>query len=1084
MRSRLLYTGMITILPLVALLITNRLEDPYSAWYSHTGSVGLVPTASCQFSYLNTIPAAFFFTHRRTNHLLGLRHTIFTILLCLSGSIEPNPGPDFSICSLNIRSLNADHSLYLNDILSDHHSDLVALSETWLSTTKHTPSELTSLTPPGYELLSCPRKSGNGGGVAFLVRQPLSYSFEAYTHSSFEAVAVTVKLSGTKLTALNVYRPPDTSRTSKPFAIFLSEFQSILAAFATLPHHFVITGDFNIHVDDPSNSHTKQFSSLLSSMNLTQHVTFPTHSLNHVLDLVITASDSLLNPSVSSSPLSPSDHFPIFTSLNLDSPPTPTACQRSFRRLAAINLADFILDIQHSELIRNPPALLGDLVKCYSDTLSSILDKHAPLITKPARANFNPWYTASLHMLKSACRTAENIWKRSHSFLDKLSLQNCVKQYHDSIKLAKQKYYSDQIASSRGNPRQLWNTVNKVLHRKQSSPLPSPSPSLPSLFGSFFQDKIAKLRDSISSNHTHPLSPHDPTPASQPGKLLSFEPVTVEEIEKLLSHSPDKQCDLDPLPTFLLKKCSQVLSPTIATIINLSMSTGTFPDSFKHSILTPLLKKPTLDKENLSNYRPISNLSLLSKLTEKVVKNRLIGHLSSHSMLNPHQSAYIKSHSTETVLLSLHDHLIQQISQQQLTGLCLLDLSAAFDTIDHTTLLQRLNIWFGIDGTALSWLSSYLSSRTFAVSALGSFSPHFTAPHGVPQGSVLGPLLFILYTTPLSTVISSTSVEHHLYADDTQLYISFKPHLFSDASSSLQSTFKAVSAWMAANLLALNSSKTEFLIIGSPQQLAKLVERSVTLTPETSITASTSARNLGFIFDTNVTYHEQISAITKACFFHIRDLRRIRPFLDMSTAADIATSLVQSKLDYCNSLYLNLPACELDRLQLIQNALARTVCNSSRFMHITPALHSLHWLKIRERITYKVISLTYNTLQTAKPAYLARLVTVQPPRSTRSSNVVTLSRPPLPPSSSCKKILDRSFSYTAPRLWNDLPPNLRHPKPVSDTCSAASIALSRKTFHSKLKTHLFQASYPTVKQTKQTRKSSQPAKPRPPPPPD
>ena len=319
MRSRLLYTGMITILPLVALLITNRLEDPYSAWYSHTGSVGLVPTASCQFSYLNTIPAAFFFTHRRTNHLLGLRHTIFTILLCLSGSIEPNPGPDFSICSLNIRSLNADHSLYLNDILSDHHSDLVALSETWLSTTKHTPSELISLTPPGYELLSCPRKSGNGGGVAFLVRQPLSYSFEAYTHSSFEAVAVTVKLSGTKLTALNVYRPPDTSRTSKPFATFLSEFQSILAAFDTLPHHFVITGDFNIHVDDPSNSHTKQFSSLLSSMNLTQHVTFPTHSLNHVLDLVITASDSLLNSSVSSSPLSPSDHFAIFTSLNLDS---------------------------------------------------------------------------------------------------------------------------------------------------------------------------------------------------------------------------------------------------------------------------------------------------------------------------------------------------------------------------------------------------------------------------------------------------------------------------------------------------------------------------------------------------------------------------------------------------------------------------------------------------------------------------------------------------------------------------------------------------------------------------------------------
>ena len=137
------------------------------------------------------------------------------------------------------------------------------------------------------------------------------------------------------------------------------------------------------------------------------------------------------------------------------------------------------------------------------------------------------------------------------------------------------------------------------------------------------------------------------------------------------------------------------------------------------------------------------------------------------------------------------------------------------------------------------------------------------------------------------------------------------------------------------------------------------------------------------------------------------------------TAARIATSLVQSKLDYCNSLYLNLPSCELDRLQLIQNTLARTVCNIRRYTHITPTLQSLHWLKIRERITYKVISLTYNALHTAKPAYLAKLITTQPPRSTRSSNLVTLSRPPL---SSCKKVLDRSFSYTAPRLWNSLPP--------------------------------------------------------------
>ena len=147
-----LFTVLVCLLPLLALLPANGPDNPIRI-RPRLACCPRLSTASSQFSYLNTIPAAFFFTNRRTDRLLGLRHTIFTILLCLSGTIEPNPGPAFSLCSLNIRSLNADHSLYLNDILSDHHSDLVALSETWLSTTKHTPSELISLTPPGYELI-------------------------------------------------------------------------------------------------------------------------------------------------------------------------------------------------------------------------------------------------------------------------------------------------------------------------------------------------------------------------------------------------------------------------------------------------------------------------------------------------------------------------------------------------------------------------------------------------------------------------------------------------------------------------------------------------------------------------------------------------------------------------------------------------------------------------------------------------------------------------------------------------------------------------------------------------------------------
>ena len=227
--------------------------------------------------------------------------------------------------------------------------------------------------------------------------------------------------------------------------------------------------------------------------------------------------------------------------------------------------------------------------------------------------------------------------------------------------------------------------------------------------------------------------------------------------------------------------------------------------------------------------------------------------------------AYTKFHSTETALLSLYDHLIRATSRQQVTCLCLLDLSAAFDTIDHTILLKRLTQWFGFTDTALSWFESYLTSRSFSVLSSGHKSTSIPLSCGVPQGSVLGPLLFIMYTTPLSTLLSGTSVDHHLYADDTQLFISFSPHNFSSSVNQLQSVFSSVSTWMSANLLSLNPSKTEFLVIGLPQQLAKINNPQLVIDPNTVLAPASHARNLGFLIDNNLTIDQQISALSRSC---------------------------------------------------------------------------------------------------------------------------------------------------------------------------------------------------------------------------
>jgi len=655
--------------------------------------------------------------------------------------------------------------------------------------------------------------------------------------------------------------------------------------------------------------------------------------------------------------------------------------------------------------------------------------------------------------LKTARRRCEHHWRANPSLVTLNLLHEASNFYTKSVLAAKRLYYSELVRSVSNQPRELWHTVNNILHRNQPPFLPSsvPSSSIAQLLGSFFSDKIIKLRSTIASSTNS--SPHQQCPPVPPPSLKSFRPATVGEICNLISHLPDKQCELDPIPTSVLKKCLPVLAKSITDIVNLSLSTGSFPHSFKQSVVTPLLKKPSLDKENSSNYRPISNLSFLSKLVERIVKTRLDIHLASNSLYNPFQSAYTRYHSTETNLLAVHDSLIQAIAHQKVTCLCLLELSAAFDTIDHNILIHRLSSWFGITDAALSWFESYLADRHFIVSASGHKSSTFLLSCGVPQGSVLGPILFIMYTTPFSSLLSNTGINHHLYADDTQLFISFSPSSYPTNIIQLQSVIAQVSTWMSANLLILNPSKTEFLVIGNPQQLAKLNNPQLTLDCNTTIVPVQKARNLGVIFDNHLSLNSQITALSQSCFYHIRDLRRIRDSLDFKTASTIATALVHSKLDYCNSLYYNLPAYEIHRLQYIQNSLARAVCRTSKFAHISPTLKALHWLKITERIEYKVASLTYNALQFHQPSYISDLLTVQSnSHNTRSSSLVTLKRPTVVRAAISK----RSFYHSAPVLWNSLPPCLRQPAENSSNI----LGVSRPYFLAHLKTFLFSKSFP------------------------
>ena len=301
--------------------------------------------------------------------------------------------------------------------------------------------------------------------------------------------------------------------------------------------------------------------------------------------------------------------------------------------------------------------------------------------------------------------------------------------------------------------------------------------------------------------------------------LSSFKPVSEKEISKIIMEMSNSSCKLDPIPTSILKSVSNSLVPVITKIVNESMVSGIFPSELRTALVRPLIKKLSLDPNVLKHYRPVSNIPSMSKILEKVVNDRLLEYLAANGLLEEYQSAYKAQHCTETALLEVQSNILESVDREKGVFLALLDLSAAFDTVDHTILLNFLEKSLGLQGAPLNWFKTYLTDRTQKV-----FIDNFTLDpkpfsFGVPQGSVLRPIIFCLYTLPLGRIIKSHGIKYHVYANDKQLYIPFdllNPH---ETLEKLQRYIADMLAWMLRNQIKVNDDKTKFLVIASKSKI-------------------------------------------------------------------------------------------------------------------------------------------------------------------------------------------------------------------------------------------------------------------------
>jgi len=348
------------------------------------------------------------------------------------------------------------------------------------------------------------------------------------------------------------------------------------------------------------------------------------------------------------------------------------------------------------------------------------------------------------------------------------------------------------------------------------------------------------------------------------------------------------------------------------------------------------------------------------------------------------QSVYRADHSAETALLRVSNDINLALDNHNDVVLVLLDLSSALDTIDQSVLMDRLYTRFGLRGIALAWIKSYLTNRSQAVviKDVHSFSAKLTC--GVPQDSVLGPLLFSLYV-PIEDIIIAHSLQSMIFLDDTQMYLVMQRSKQSSCLSKLELCAQDILSWMADNELLCNSSKTEILHFSSCYLQRQPIAAANIAGFE--IKTSVNARDIGVTLDQCLTMSTHVSNLCKSASFALKRIGNIRQYLDQLSTEKLVHAFVSSKLDYCNSLLYGLPDKEISKIQRVQNSSARLVTKAKRADHITPILRKLHWLPVRKRLIFKILLFTYKILNGLAPCYLAELINLrQPTRCLRSNN--------------------------------------------------------------------------------------------------